>query len=126
MKPKKVLIIDDEADLRRVSKLSLELEPDIEVEEASGGEEGIKIALELKPDAILLDAMMPEMDGYATIKKLKEDLETRDIPVIFFSARTSRAEIKAGMGLGAVGYIKKPFDPVKLAKELKELLGWEG
>jgi len=96
------------------------------VSAASGGREGLETAALENPDLILLDVMMPEMDGYETIKALKAQPGTRHIPVVFLSARAQQAEIQKGRELGAVGYLVKPFDPMTLASQLDTILSSGG
>jgi len=93
---------------------------------ASGGREGLEKAAQENPDLILLDVMMPEMDGYETIKALKSQPGTRHIPVVFLSARAQQAEIQKGRELGAIGYLVKPFDPMMLASQLDAIMSSGG
>ena len=112
----KVLYVDDEADIRTIASMALELDPDFEVRtEASGA-----AAVAWHPDAILLDVMMPSMDGPTTLSKLRQNAETRGIPVIFITARAqAQHELKHFISLGALDVITKPFDPMSLAAAVK-------
>lgn len=124
MSPKRILIIDDEDDIREVASLALECAGDFEVTTASDGLSGLKMAHSLQPDLILLDVMMPELDGPSTYRRLKEDDATRSIPVIFLTAKVQKAERGTLWDLGALGIIAKPFDPVRLGEEIAALAGW--
>lgn len=122
--PKKILIVDDEANIREVTQMSLELVGGYEVVEASSGPEGIQKAVSEKPDAILLDVMMPDMDGPSTFQKLKEQEATKDIPVILLTAKIQTMDRERFESLGVSGLIAKPFDPMTLAEEIRRVLGW--
>ena len=122
MQIRKVLLAEDEEDIQKVAKMSLQFQAKWEVTVASNGEECLgKVGLE-RPDVILLDAMMPRMDGYETCRRLKADPATRDIPVIFLTAKAQEAEIRRGLELGAIGYLVKPFDPMRLVSQIVEIL----
>lgn len=125
MAEKRILVIDDEDDIREVAQLSLEMVGGWEVLAASSGKDGLTLALKEKPDAILLDVMMPEMDGVATFKQIKEDPSTKEIPVIFLTAKVLSAEQRKLKDLGVTGIIAKPFEPLILAHKVAETLGWE-
>ena len=118
----KVLIIDDDADIRFVAAMSLRAGGATEVIEASGGLDGIRKAREQQPDVILLDMMMPEMDGSQTIAALRQQSETSATPVIFLTAKTIVAEVQRMKDLGAAGVLIKPFDPRTLAADVLALL----
>lgn len=124
MNPPRVLIIDDENDIREVAQMGLELIGGWQVATASNGDDGVTQASVTRPDAILLDVMMPEVDGPETLRRLKADPATASVPVVFLTARTQVADVEWLKGLGASGVIPKPFDPVTLADDLTELLGW--
>jgi CheY-like chemotaxis protein len=115
----KVLYVDDEADIREVAMLALELDPDIEVKSESSGMAGLAVAASWRPDAILLDVMMPSMDGPTTLTLLKNNDATRMIPVIFVTARAQSREVEEFIKLGARQVITKPFDPMTLAAEVR-------
>ncbi|MDQ6670300.1 MAG: response regulator [Chloroflexota bacterium] len=121
---RRILIVDDEDDIREVAQVSLELVGGYEVLTASSGRDGLQRARDDQPDAILLDVMMPDMDGPATLAALRADPRTRDIPVIFLTARTYSAERHRLAQLGAAAILTKPFDPLKLAGDLAEALKW--
>lgn len=119
----KVLIIDDEEDIRSIASMSLGILGGIDVVEADGGEDGISKAAELQPDAILLDMMMPVLDGPGTLAKLRENAATKHIPVIFLTARAMTSEVEKLKQMGATGILTKPFDPTTLASQVKAILG---
>ncbi|MCW2777977.1 MAG: response regulator containing a CheY-like receiver domain and an domain [Frankiales bacterium] len=120
----RVLVIDDDDMIREVAGLSLSLLGGHEVVEASGGLAGVEAARSAPPDAILLDVMMPDLDGPGTLALLQADPVTTVVPVVFLTAKVLRAEVERLQALGARGVIAKPFDPVALAPELGRLLGW--
>jgi len=118
----KVLIIDDDADIRSIVRLSLSRLGGMEVVEAASGAEGVRKAQDEKPDGILLDMMMPAMDGSATLAALRAQPATATTPVIFLTAKAMRAEIERLRALGAAGVLIKPFDPRALPGEVRALL----
>jgi len=118
----KVLIIDDDADIRSIARLSLSRLGGMEVVEAASGAEGVRKAQDEKPDVILLDMMMPAMDGSATLAALRAQPATAATPVIFLTAKAMRAEIDRLRALGAAGVLIKPFDPRTLPGEVRALL----
>jgi CheY-like chemotaxis protein len=124
MSARRILIVDDEDDIREVAQVSLELVGNYEVLTASCGRDGVACARADVPDAILLDVMMPDMDGPATLAELRADPRTRDIPVVFLTAKTQTAERSRLAQLGAAGILTKPFDPLELANEVASTLGW--
>ena len=121
---RKVLIIDDEDDIRQVAALSLESVAGWEVILANSGAQGLARAIEHQPDAILLDVMMPGMDGPTTFRELRSLPETADIPVILLTAKVQAADQKRFSDLGVVKVMFKPFDPLVLAQEIAATLGW--
>jgi CheY-like chemotaxis protein len=124
MSVRRILIVDDEDDIREVAQVSLELVGQYVVLTASSGRDGVRSARAEQPDAILLDVMMPDMDGPATLAALRADPLTRDIPVLFLTAKTQSAERTWLAQLGAAGVLTKPFDPLKLAGEVATTLRW--
>ncbi|MGD2182276.1 response regulator [Lusitaniella coriacea LEGE 07167] len=124
MVERRILIIDDEADIREVAQLSLEISNDWEVLTASSGKEGLKMAVAHRPDAILLDVMMPDMDGPTTWENLQQDPTTKDIPVIFLTAKVQAAEQRRYAQLGITAVLTKPFDPLTLADHIVQTLKW--
>ncbi|MDB9315732.1 response regulator [Spirulina sp. CS-785/01] len=123
MGKRRILIIDDEADIRAVAQLSLEINNDWEVLTAASGKEGLEIAQQQTPDAILLDVMMPDLDGPTTWAKLQDNTQTQDIPVIFLTAKVQAAEQRRYAQLGVKAVLTKPFDPVTLGDLIEEALG---
>ncbi|GMU56141.1 MAG: hypothetical protein AMXMBFR33_52870 [Candidatus Xenobia bacterium] len=119
-----VLVIDDEDDIREVAQVSLEALGGWNVLTASSGIQGIERAASDQPDAILLDVMMPGMDGPTTFQKLQAEEGTRAIPVIFLTAKVQAADRQRFADLGVAGVIAKPFDPMTLAGDIAALLKW--
>lgn len=115
----RILHVDDEPDIREVVELSLGLDPDFVVQSCGSGKEALAAAAEWQPDFILLDVMMPVMDGPATLVQLRENARTASIPVIFMTARAQAREVDRFRSLGAVGVIPKPFDPMTLAASVR-------
>ena len=122
MSSRKLLLIDDEDDIREVASLTLETMADFQVRTAPSGAAGLAMAGQERPDAILLDLMMPGMDGYTTFALLQESELTRGIPVIFMTARVQPADRQRLASLGARGVIAKPFDPMTLSDQVLALL----
>jgi two-component system OmpR family response regulator len=118
----KALVIDDEEDVRYVAQLSLGRVGGMTVLEATSGEEGLARAREERPDFILLDMMMPGMDGAATFRALRKGADTASIPVVFLTARAMASEVQSLKALGARGVVLKPFDPMTLAEEIRAIL----
>jgi len=118
MPPKRILVVDDEDDIREIATVSLELTESWDVRTAASGAEALRIAPEFRPDAILLDVMMPEMDGPTTFRRLQEDPSTRDIPVVLLTAKVQAADRQRFLQLGVRGMIAKPFDPLTLGQQV--------
>ncbi len=121
MKIERVLLIDDEPDIRRIGQLSLGSVGRWKVTLATGGQQGVELAQREKPDLVLLDMMMPEMDGLMTLQKLRENPVTAGIPVIFMTAKVQPHEKDRYLAAGAHAVIQKPFDPLKLPDEIRKL-----
>ncbi|HEY7769369.1 response regulator [Longimicrobium sp.] len=119
-----LLLVDDEDDIREVAQLSLAMTAGWEVHTASSGARALAAARALKPEAILMDVMMPDMDGPTTVRHLKADPETAGIPVILLTAKVQASDRAAFEDLGVVGVLAKPFDPMALADEVAAVLGW--
>lgn len=119
-----ILIVDDEDDIREVTQLSLELSAGWTVLAASSGLDAVSRAASGGPDAILLDVMMPGLDGPATLERLQADESTRGIPVIFLTAKVRTAERERLANLGVAGVLSKPFDPMSLSGQIAGILGW--
>ena len=120
----KLLVIDDEEDIREVASLTLELKEGWEVAAAGSGADGIRLARGDKPDAILLDVMMPDMDGPTTLRTLRCLTATKDIPIIFLTAKVQAADRRRYLDMGVNGVIAKPFDPLTLGRTICECLDW--
>jgi two-component system, OmpR family, alkaline phosphatase synthesis response regulator PhoP len=119
------LIVDDDADIREVARLSLELIAGWVVTEADSGAAAVERARADRPDVILLDVMMPGLDGVATLRLLNLDRSTHDIPVIFLTAKAQIGERRHLEDAGARGLIPKPFDPLRLSAEIETILSIE-
>ena len=118
----KVLLVDDDADIRRIGQLSLQAVGKWNVVLAASGAEALLAAEREAPDLILLDVMMPEMDGPTTLQRLRETKATAMIPMLFLTAKVQRNEVERFLQLGAQGVIRKPFDPMLLPKEILQLV----
>lgn len=118
----RILYIDDEADIREVAAMALELDPGFEVRTCASGSDGLAAAREWQPALILLDVMMPELDGPGVLERLRQDPATAAIPVVFITARTQAHEVERLRALGARGVLAKPFDAMTLAGQVRELL----
>jgi DNA-binding response OmpR family regulator len=116
-----VLVIDDEAPIRLLCRVNLEAE-DIEVLEAADGMTGLDLARAEQPDVVLLDVMMPGLDGWRVAEELLEDERTRGIPIIFLTARAEFRDRARGLDIGGVDYVTKPFNPLELAPLVRGLL----
>lgn len=119
---KRLLMIDDEEDMRVLAQVFLEMEGEFEVSVAESGAQGIAMAAQLSPAAILLDYMMPEMNGPETLAVLRSGERTKGIPVIFLTGKAHAAERSELEALGVAGIIAKPFSPEALASQVRMLL----
>src|SRR5688572_22038063 len=118
----RVLVIDDEAPIRLLCRVNLEAEG-MKVLEAADGPSGLEKAKAEQPDIVLLDVMMPGLDGWRVAEELLDDPRTQDIPIIFLTARAEFRDRARGLDIGGVDYITKPFNPVELAPIVRDLLG---
>ena len=118
----KVLIVDDEADIRRIGELSLQSVGGWDVLLAESGAKGVEAAKAHRPDLILMDMMMPEMDGLTTLEELRKNPELKSTPVVFMTAKVQRDEVSRYLEAGAVGVVHKPFDPMTLPDEIRKIL----
>ena len=116
-----VMVIEDEPDIQVIARIALEKLGKFDVAVCGSGAEAVRIAQNLNPDVILLDVMMPEMDGPATLKKLRENPKLSSTPVIFMTAKVQPGEIERYKKLGAIGVITKPFDPMTLPAAVREI-----
>ena len=114
-----VLLVEDDLSMQVLCKFNLET-AGFHVTTASTGHEGVELAKAERFDLVLLDVMLPDLGGFEIAERLGEDEATRDVPVVFVSARASRADLAQGRAAGAIDYVTKPFDPVKLAERLRE------
>jgi len=117
----RVLVIDDEAPIRLLCRVNLEAEK-MEVLEAADGPTGLEQARAAKPDVILLDVMMPGLDGWQVAEQLLEDDRTRSIPIVFLTARAEFRDRARGLDLGGIDYVTKPFNPLDLAPLVEDML----
>jgi CheY-like chemotaxis protein len=122
MTNRRILIIDDEADIREATQMCLEIIGEWDVIVASSGYEGLLKAAAEKPDAILLDVMMPGMDGLTTMKKLRENAATSKIPIILFTAKAQSVEQRQFSQLDIAALITKPYDPYSLSDQIVQAL----
>jgi len=116
---KTILYVDDEPDIRAVVELSLGLVAGFQVTVCASGAEALGRAAELRPQLIMLDVMMPEMDGPATLAALRAQPATADIPVVFLTAKVQPGEVERLKEAGAVDVIAKPFDPMRLGDQVR-------
>jgi len=120
-----VLVVDDDDSVREITQLSLEAVAGWRVRAASGGAQALELLRESLPEAVLLDVMMPGMDGPATYRAMQEDPALKDVPVVFLTAKMQVGGAQAWDGLDVAGVIAKPFDPMLLAAQVAALVGWE-
>jgi CheY-like chemotaxis protein len=120
----RILIIDDEEDIRDVAALSLETVAGWEVFVASSGAQGLARAIEHQPDAVLLDVMMPGMDGPTTFRELRKNPATAHIPVLLLTAKVQSSDQRRFADLGVEAVLLKPFDPLTLSTQIADVLGW--
>jgi len=125
MADRKILIIDDENDIREVAAMSMETVCGWSVVQAASGPDGIRVAQDQRPDAILLDVMMPDMDGPSTLQQLRSNTSTAAIPVIFLTAKVQDSDRKRFAEIGVNAVLAKPFDPMLLCNQIAESLGWD-
>jgi CheY-like chemotaxis protein len=124
---RQILIIDDEDDIREVAALSLEATAGWDISTACSGADGIRAAADpqRRPHAILMDVMMPGMDGPTTFRQMQEIPEIAGIPVILLTAKVQGVDQRRFAGLGVAGVLFKPFDPLTLASQISDALGWK-
>jgi DNA-binding response OmpR family regulator len=117
----RILVVDDDAPIRLLCRVNLEAEG-MEVVEAEDGEDGLEKARSTHPDVVLLDVMLPQLDGWRVAEALLEDPATDKIPIVFLTARAELRDQARGLEIGGVDYITKPFNPLELAEVIRELL----
>ena len=122
MQIERVLMVDDDPAIRKIGEICLSRVGRWQVLMASSGPEALAVGPDFRPDVILLDVMMPGMDGPATLKHLQANLDVSGTPVIFMTAKVQSHEIDAYSKLGAAGVISKPFDPMTLPAEIRQIL----
>jgi CheY-like chemotaxis protein len=118
----RVLVVEDDRSIQMVLELVLTRTTKCEVVVASEGPQGLEMIRTLKPDVVLLDLMLPGMDGFEICRSAKADASTQSIPIIFLTAQPQPAAVAKAMALGAAGYIVKPFDPIKIIDQINEAL----
>ncbi|PUA27519.1 MAG: hypothetical protein B0W54_13190 [Cellvibrio sp. 79] len=119
----RILYVEDDPDIQAIAMMVLETISGFTVEACSCGSDALQKAVAFNPDLILLDVMMPGMDGPETLKGLRGFPELETTPVVFMTAKVQPQEVQAYLGMGAVGVIAKPFDPMTLAQELRDIWG---
>jgi two-component system OmpR family response regulator len=120
MGPIRILHVDDEPDIREVVQVSLGLDPDFSVRSCASGRDALAVTADWSPDLVLLDVMMPDMDGPTTLARLRERPATVEVPIVFMTARAQASDIEDFMSLGAAGVIAKPFDPMTLPSRARD------
>ncbi len=123
MRLRSVLLVDDDADIRQIGAIALGAVGGLEVLEAQGGLQALQMARTHHPDVILLDVMMPDLDGPMTLAELRRDPITQGVPVIFLTAKVQASDVQRYINMGAMGAIAKPFDPMTLAGQVRGMLG---
>lgn len=119
----KILLVEDDEAIRSIAKISLTKVGGHDVNAVGSGLQALSHLATASCDLILLDVMMPELDGFETCKRLKADPKLKSIPVVFLTAKAQVHEVQHGLSLGAIGYIVKPFDPMTLPEKLSRILG---
>ena len=117
----RLVLAEDEPDIQLIARLALKREG-FDVTTASSGAEALAAVADCRPDVVLLDWMMPDLDGLETCARLKSNPDTQHIPVIFLTAKSQESEIRRGLAVGALGYITKPFDALALGTLVRQLL----
>jgi two-component system, OmpR family, response regulator len=119
-----ILYVDDEPDIREIVRLALGLDPSLAIECCGSGSEALAQLARVQPDLVMLDVMMPQMDGPAVLARMQAEPQLRELPVVFMTAKTLPAEVERFRALGALGVIAKPFDPMRLSQQVQKL--WHG
>lgn len=118
----RILLVDDDPNIRKLATMSLERVGHWKVIAVSSGQESLDVISQVKPDVVLLDVMMPGLDGRSTLARLKNSEDNAHVPVILMTAKVQLEEVEEYLNLGAVGVLIKPFDPMSLPKEIREML----
>jgi CheY-like chemotaxis protein len=121
---KNILIVDDEEDVQAITKLGLEMVTGWQVTTVNSGQEALNLAVNYQPDIILLDLMMPDMDGRTTLQKLKNNPLTQSIPIILLTAKVQQSDQDAFDDLDVIAVFAKPFRPLQLATQINQAMGW--
>jgi CheY-like chemotaxis protein len=116
-----VLYVDDEPDIRQIVQMALSLAPQLTVHTGESGEAALSLARSLRPDLIMLDVMMPGLDGPGTLQRMRADPQLAAIPIVFMTAKAMPDEVARFHDMGAAGVIAKPFDPMRLAQQVMTL-----
>ena len=124
MSTRRLLVVDDDDAIREVAQMALEIVGGFSVRTASSGNQAWDMVHAERPDAVLLDVMMPGMDGPTLLTQLRGDPGTRDLPIIFLTAKIQAGDRRDWDDLDIAGVIAKPFDPMKLSADIAVLLGW--
>ena len=119
----KLLHVEDDADIREIAQMSLEMSGDFEVVQCESGEAALATVADFTPDVFLLDMMMPGMTGRQTLEKMREMPHLKDVPAIFMTARAQQSEQEELRQIGASEVISKPFDPMSLGDQIKDIIG---
>jgi len=122
--PRRLLVVDDDDDIRALARIALERLGGHEVRDAASGQAALDAAAESAPDAIVIDVMMPGMDGPETVRRLRADPRTAEIPVVLLTAKVQAADRRFFADLDVQGVLPKPFDPLRLAADVADRLGW--
>ncbi|MBI4789940.1 MAG: response regulator [Chloroflexi bacterium] len=117
----RIMMVEDEPDIQSIAKMALEMVGGFKVEIASSGNQALEIVAALAPDLILLDVMMPGLDGPSTLKALRAEPATAAIPVVFMTAKAQPQEVAHFKELGALDVIAKPFDPMTLSNTIRDI-----
>jgi two-component system alkaline phosphatase synthesis response regulator PhoP len=118
---RRVLVVDDERSIRLLCRVNLSASG-MDVLEAENGTTALELARRERPDLVLLDVMMPDLDGWTVARELADDERTREIPIVFLTARAEAADKRMGQQLGGVGYVVKPFDPVTIGEFVERVI----
>ncbi|MDN4175492.1 response regulator [Nocardioides sp. SOB77] len=120
----RALVVDDDDSIREITQLALEVVAGWEVVTADSGARAIELAAEHQPDVVVLDMMMPDMDGLTTFRHLQEQASTAHVPVVLLTAKVQVGDRQLWDEMAVAGVISKPFDPMTLAAEISTMLGW--
>ena len=122
MSLERVMVVEDDPDIQKVILMAFRFQGITDVVTAGSGEECLALIEGVMPDVVLMDVMMPKMDGYETCRRLKANPKTKSVPVVFLTAKAQQYERQQGMQAGASGYLIKPFDPMTLCDQIRAIL----